>query len=63
MPLTHIIRTATLLLLVALWSPWIHASGNGTIITLNYHDIIPEEELPKRIPVVAGKQQSKLLQE
>jgi poly-beta-1,6-N-acetyl-D-glucosamine N-deacetylase len=47
MPLKHLIRTATLLLLVALWSPWTHASGNGTFITLNYHDIIPEEE---RVP-------------
>ena len=33
------------------------------ILTVELENIIPEEELPKRIPVVAGKQQSKLLQE
>jgi len=33
------------------------------ILTVELENVIPEEELPKRIPIVAGKQQSKLLQE
>jgi molecular chaperone IbpA len=33
------------------------------ILTVELENIIPEEELPKRIPIVAKKQQSKLLQE
>jgi molecular chaperone IbpA len=33
------------------------------ILTVELENVILEEELPKRIPIVAGKQQSKLLQE
>lgn len=33
------------------------------ILSVELENIVPEEQLPKRIPIVAGKQQSKLLQE
>ncbi len=33
------------------------------ILTVELENVIPEEKLPKKIPIVAQKQQSKLLQE